>query len=66
MTLLGYLYDNNYIKYDSVGWKIWNWKVRQKWNQWSLIPYHVVMGIKYNYKWNDILLFCRNIVRWTR
>jgi len=62
-TLFGYLWANGYLKQDSIGWNIWIWLVYQRWNQWMLIPYHCVMGVRYGYRWNDIIRFCREVVR---
>ncbi len=62
-TIFGYLWEKGYIKQDSVGWNIWLWFPKQWWHQWTLIPYHCVMGVYYGYNWYSILGFCRKVVK---
>jgi hypothetical protein len=63
INLFGFLYRRGLIKNDSVGHKIWFWKSNRWWNQYSRVPYHVLMGIKYGYPWEDITFFCKQVVK---
>jgi hypothetical protein len=56
--IFGYLYEKNIIKNNDRWFRIWCWLSFKKWYQTLLIPYHFFMGIRYGYKFKEIIKFC--------